>query len=406
MAEQRTDLDAARRRILADVQPTREREQVVLRDALGRVLADGIVAPMDLPPFPASAMDGYALRSGDAVGAPPHRFTLAGTSYAGRPASGPVPTGACVRIFTGAPVPDGLDAVAIQEDCTRDENGILVHAPVGPGDHVRRAGHDVPAGTPMLDPGRRLTEYDLGWLAACGITAVAVHGRPRIAVFSTGDELVEPGGVLGPGQIFDANRITLSALLAQLPVHVVDLGIVPDDPGAIREALERADRDCQAVVTSGGVSVGEADHVRDVVADVGRLELWKLNLKPGKPLAYGRLRNAAFFGLPGNPVSTVVTALMLVRPALERLCGMEPEAVLAVPAVLRGGIRHQPGREEFQRGTVSSRHGRLEVTVTGDQSSNRLASFSRANCLVRIPKDAGNLVEGAEVQVLLLGRGL
>ncbi len=406
MTEQRTDLDEARRLILADTRPTRDREQVALRDALGRVLAERVVAPVDLPPFPASAMDGYALRSRDAIEAPPHRFTLAGTSYAGRPANGPLPKGACVRIFTGAAVPEGLDAVAIQEDCSRDQDTIVVHTPVSPGDHVRHPGHDVAAGTPMFDPGRRLTEYDLGWLAACGITQVAVHGRPRVAVFSTGDELVEPGGALGPGQIFDANRTTLSALLAHLPVHVVDMGIVPDNPGSIRATLELADDDCEAVITSGGVSVGEADHVRNVVAEVGRLQLWKLNLKPGKPLAYGRLRNAAFFGLPGNPVSTIVTALILVKPSLERLCGMEPEAPLTVPAVLRGEIRHQPGREEFQRGSVRSRDGRLEVSVTGDQSSNRLASFSRANCLVRIPKDAGNLQDGAEVQVLPLGRGL
>jgi molybdopterin molybdotransferase len=234
---------------------------------------------------------------------------------------------------------------------------------------------------------------------------VRVHEQPTIGIFSTGDELVDAGTggaavTLKPGQIFDANRTVLTLLLRTLPIRLRDFGIIPDDRARIRAVLEEADASCAMVVTSGGVSVGDADWVKDVVSDIGTIRMWKLNLKPGKPLAYGRLRSAAFFGLPGNPVSAIVTAMMLVRPAIERLCGSRPTPLLSVPATLRGSLAHQPGREEFQRGTLRSDSAGLEVSVTGDQSSNRLASFAAANCLIRIPKDCADLSDGRAVTVL------
>ena len=398
--ETRLDLDDALTAILADTRPVATSTVVDLDSAAGRILAAPLLAPMSLPPFAASAMDGYALRSADAAGPPPYRFTVVGTSYAGRPADDDIPHGACVRIFTGAAVPPQLDAVVIQEDCDRDGASVTINCTVAAGAHVRPIGHDVTAGARLMSAGRRLSAFDVGWLAACGMTRAAVHTQPTVGIFSNGDELADPGQTLRPGQIYDANRLALRALLQQLPVHVHDFGIVPDSQSDLRALLQQADGSCDMIITSGGVSVGEADWVKDAVGEIGTLRLWKLNLKPGKPLAYGRLRHAAFFGLPGNPVSALVTTLMLVKPTLQRLCGGDPTPPLAVPAVLRGGLRHQPGREEFQRGTLAMREGKLEVTVTGDQSSNRLSSFAAANCLIRIAKNCADLDDGSTVTAL------
>jgi molybdopterin molybdotransferase len=401
----RLDLDDAVGRILADTRPVTGVETIAVAAALGRVTAATVTAPINLPPFAASAMDGYALRADELLGDPPYRLTVGATSAAGHPASVGTPPGGCVRIFTGAALPPDLDTVVIQEACERQGNTVTLRKRVQRGDHVRPVGHDVAAGGIIIDAGRRLSPFDQGWLTACGLSQVDVLVRPRIGVFSTGDELLEPGTDQGPGQIYDANRMTLRALLASLPVEVHDFGIVPDEPSVIRQVLEQADARCDLVMTSGGVSVGEADWVRSVVESIGTLDIWKLNLKPGKPLAYGRLRHAVIFGLPGNPVSTIVTALMVARPVIERLCGATPTAPLAVTARLLVNVQHTAGREEFQRGTLRWDNGELTVTVTGDQSSNRLASFADANCLIRITKDQGDVNRGSRVTTLPL-RGL
>lgn len=411
MSDSRWDLDDALSAILDDTRCVEGTEVVDVASAPGRVLAEDMAAPINLPPFAASAMDGYALRSTDLHGPPPYHLKITGTVYAGRPLRGTaVAPAECVRIFTGAPVPDDLDAVVIQENCLAEGDTVHVNTEVSAGDNVRPVGHDVSAGTPILGSGRRLTEFDAGWLTACGISRVGVFERPTIGIFSTGDELVDVSArqtsTPAPGRIFDANRLTVSALLRRLPVRILDFGIVADDRDRIRDVLKEADATCQVVVTSGGVSVGEADWVRDVVKELGTVKMWQLNLKPGKPLAYGRLEHAAFFGLPGNPVSAIVTTLMLARPVIERLCGSQPQPPLTVPATLRGSLRHQPGREEFQRGTLRNHNGVLEVSVTGDQSSNRLASFAQANCLIRIPKRCADLDDGSQVNTLPLGGAL
>ena len=400
MTEPRLDLDVALAAMLDDCRPVTASERVAVADALGRVAAGSVTAPRSLPPFPASAMDGYALRSHDLSGDPPYRLDVAGTSLAGHPFDGTVPGGSAVRLFTGAPVPDGLDAVVIQEDCDADGDRVVIRTRVHPGDHVRPVGHDLMAGGQVIADGRRLTPFDVGWLTACGLDAVEVRGRPRVGLFSTGDELLEPGMPQGPGQIYDANRATLRALLASLPVTIEDFGVVPDDREAIGRTLAAARDACDVVVTSGGVSVGDADWVRDEVERLGTLKFWRLNLKPGKPLAYGRLGDAAFFGLPGNPVSTIVTALLLLKPVLERLCGAWPSPPLRLPARLTHDLDHAPGREEYQRGTLLRSDGGWQVETTGDQSSNRLASFAAADCLVRVPKDSGRLPAGTEVETL------
>jgi molybdopterin molybdotransferase len=345
-------------------------------------------------------MDGYALRSTDANDSPPYRLRIAGTSSAGHPMQGSVPPGSCIRIFTGAAVPDELDAVAIQEDCSAADCEVSIDAPVARGDNIRGIGHDVARGATLIAAGARITQFHLAWLAACGVNRIEVKRRPRVAIFSTGDELVEPGAPIGAGQIFDANRHALRALFAGLPVELADLGILADEQRTIHDALLQAGADCDAIVTTGGVSVGDADHVKQVVQRIGRIALWRLNLKPGKPLAYGRVGQAIFLGLPGNPVSTIVTALILAKPALLKLCGTTPEPPFSTRACLRGHLQHRPGREEFQRGWLSGIDGKLTVTAVGDQSSNRLSSFANANCLIRIPKQAEDLMESSEVEVL------
>lgn len=386
--------------MLADLPDLLGSEALTPAAAVGRVAAVNVDAPVSLPPFPASAMDGWAVRSSACLGPPPYRFRIVGTASAGHPFSGTIPADGCVRIFTGGAVPETLDAVVIQEDCTRDGDHILAKVPIPPADNVRAIGHDVQVGDRLLTAGALIGPFEAAWLSACGVASISVRIRPRVALFSTGDELIEPGQDLGPGQIYDSNREALRALLADLPIELLDFGVIPDRADDIAAALDKAAHQAAFIMTSGGVSVGDADLVKAAVSARGALTLWRLNLKPGKPLAYGRVGAARFLGLPGNPVSTVVTALLLARPLLLKLAGATPEPPLAIQAQVLDDIRHRPGREEFQRGRLHVDQGRATVQVTGDQSSNRLASFAGANCLIRIPKAWGNVAAGDTVSVL------
>jgi molybdopterin molybdotransferase len=365
-----------------------------------RVAAQDVIADVSLPPFANSAMDGFAVCSGHLRGEPPFELKVAGESFAGHPYSDRAASDSCVRIFTGAAMPDGFDAVIIQEDCKILDSAIRTSVRAMRGDNVRDVGHDIVKGDTIVRRGQTLTPFAIGWLAACGHTHVNIFARPKVAIFSTGDELREPGEPLGPGQIYDANRFLMSALLARLPVEVIDLGVLSDDERATEQALSTAALSADVLLTSGGVSVGDADYVTRVVRTIGDLEIWRLNIKPGKPLAYGRIGKCLFFGLPGNPVSTIVTFLLIACPALKRLTGANDFSPTQQRAVLSEPIRHKPGREEYQRGFVTSLERGTTVRVTGDQSSNRLASFANANCLIRIPKESGDLAEGAEVTVL------
>jgi len=365
-----------------------------------RVAAQDVIATTSLPPFPSSAMDGFAVSSEHLRGKPAFEIKVTGESFAGHPFPDKADPESCVRIFTGAAMPAGLDAVLLQEDCEILDARIRTGVRARPGDNVRNVGHDVVKGEVIIQRGQMLTPFAIGWLAACGHTHVNVVARPKVAIFSTGDELREPGSPLGPGQIYDANRYLMSALLASLPVEILDLGVLPDDEAATEQALAAAALQADVLLTSGGVSVGEADFVTGVLQKIGELEIWRLNIKPGKPLAYGRIGDCLFFGLPGNPVSTIVTFLLIARPALMRLCGATQLNAPQQGAILSESIRHKPGREEYQRGVVASAEDGATVRVTGDQSSNRLASFSNANCLIRIPKESGNLTSGTKVTVL------
>jgi molybdopterin molybdotransferase len=384
-----------------DARP-RGRETVSLHDARGRITASAIAAAMDVPPFAASAMDGYAVGSGDPVfaAAPPYRLTLQGVSRAGAPLPGVLRIDHAVRIFTGAAVPARSDAIVIQEQAHATNDYVELWRRPGAGDYLRPVGHDVARGARIIDAGTQLGPFELAWLSACGRTDAEVAPRLRLALFSTGDELRDAPATLGAGQIYDANRTVLAELLRTLPVEVDDLGIVPDDPGAIEATLATATANHDAVITSGGVSVGDADHVKGVVERLGSLEFWKIAIRPGKPFAYGRIGNCHLFGLPGNPVSTIVTFLLLVKPVLLRLAGACAYTPLRIPATLTTDVQHEAGRAEYQRGHYAIQSQGVAVAPTSDQSSNRLGSFYGANCLIEIPRESGNLHRGSTVTLL------
>jgi molybdopterin molybdotransferase len=399
--QQLLDLDDALNLLLDRLErPRGDSETVALQETRNRVTAQDVLAPVSLPPFTSSAMDGYAVRTADLAAEPPHPLNVRGVSLAGAPAEDPLPQNGAVRIFTGAAVPEGADAVILQEDTYTDEDQLYAAETPAPGQHVRAIGNDVHQGELLVARGERLGPFQQAWLSACGIQELAVTPRLRVSIFATGDELVEPGERLAPGQIYESNRQVLAELMSDLPVAIQDLGILPDDPEILRADLSSAAQCSDVILTSGGVSVGDADHIRPVVESIGRLEFWKLALKPGKPLAYGSIGDAAFFGLPGNPVSTIVTFLLVVKPALQSLSGMQPQPTLRLAAQLQSPIRHTVGRAEYQRGTLSHGANGATVASTGDQGSNRIGSFRNANCLIEIPKTEGDLEPGATVQVL------
>ena len=404
------NVDVALRRLHEMVQAVDECEEVDLADAKGRIVREPIPAPVSLPPFDASAMDGYAVDSAGLDHAGRKTWRVVDQSLAGHPAAKAVSPSTAVRIFTGAVMPAGADAVVLQEDVTRDGATVETTEPVRALQHVRRQGHDVRVGTLLCAAGTKLSIYDLSWLAACGIERVQVSRKVRVAVFSTGDELVDPGTPLENGQIYDSNRFSVSMLLGEKVATTIDLGALPDNAEAIRRTLREASEVADLIVTSGGVSVGDADYVKDVVSEIGAIDFWRIALKPGKPLAVGRVGDALFFGLPGNPVSTIVTYLLFVAPAVDLLAGASPQPPLTLRARIAQSVRHVPGRREYMRGTVrAEREGvgvgdgdGLRVSITGDQGSNRLATFANANCLVVIDERRGNLSAGDLVDILIL----
>ena len=394
------NVDDALRKLGDLTSPVLDTEVIPLTESKGRVVASAIDAPMDLPPFDASAMDGYALHANDLNQA--GELAVVGESRAGHVCQDPVAPGTAIRIFTGAPIPRGTSAVVIQEDVERHGDQIRFRASLEIGENIRSRGHDIAKTQLLAKGGDRLDAYKISWLAACGVTNVTAVRRIRVALFSTGDELIDPGTPLGPGQIYDANRTALRELVSGRPVEVLDLGALPDNPQAINRALETAVETADVVVTSGGVSVGDADYVKDVVAQAGSLDFWKIALKPGKPLAVGRVGKALFFGLPGNPVSTIITYLLFVAPTIDRLCGMPDSTPYRLPAILQGTIEHHRGRREYVRGIFGTNGDRVTVSPTGDQSSNRLATFANANCLIVVPEQTDDIKAGSIVDIVLL----
>lgn len=396
-------LEDARARILAQLAPVTAVERVVVHQALNRVLAGDLVSPVNVPAHTNSAMDGYAVRAEDLPAAGRITLRVIGDSFAGHPFSGEVGPGECVRIMTGAVLPRGADTVVIQEDVTRDGEGVSVGTGQRAGQHVRQAGEDLAAGSSALASGRRLTPADLGLIASLGIAEVGVFRKLRVAFFSTGDELRSLGEPLGAGDIYDSNRYTLRGMLMRFGADFLDLGVVRDSPEALRAAFEQAAVAADVVITTGGVSVGAADYVRSTLEEVGEIGFWRVNMKPGKPLAFGRLHGgAAFFGLPGNPVSSMVTYYQLVLPALDRLAGAEPRTPVSLMLPLGERVRKTHHRREFQRGRLEpGPDGELRVRPAAEQGSGILRSMSQADCFIVLPEDAGTVEPGERVRVEL-----
>ncbi len=395
-------LEQAHERIAASIEPLTCAEWLFIRQALGRVLARDVRSSIDVPAHRNSAMDGYALRGEELPAAGETRLRLAGTVLAGHPFADKIAPGHCVRIMTGAPLPEELDTVVMQEHVRVEGDAIVIGSGHKPGQNVRQAGEDIRRGGVVLQRGRRLTPADIGLLASLGITEVRVSRRLRVAFFSTGDELRSLGEPLEPGQIYDSNRYTLHAMLSRLGVDIIDMGIVPDRRDAIAETLELAARDADVVVTTGGVSVGEADYIKDILARLGQVDFWKIAIKPGRPLAYGKVKQALFFGLPGNPVSAMVTFYQFLQPALHQLMGENSRKprTLRLPTLSR--LRKRPGRVEFQRGILVTDEKRgWAVQSTGNQGSHILSSMSQADCFIILPLESRGAEPGEEVTVQL-----
>jgi molybdopterin molybdotransferase len=395
-------VDEARTRIMDAVRPVIGIERLAIRTALGRVLAEAVCSPLDVPAHTNSAMDGYALAA-DSLPATGEvaELEMIGAAFAGVPFEGECGAGQCVRIMTGAPLPPGTDTVVMQEHVERvGESGVRIGAGHRLGQNVRHAGEDIAAGSEVFEPGRCLTPADIGVIASLGQAEVAVHRRLRAAFFSTGDELRSLGEVLGPGQIYDSNRYTLHGMLTRLGCEIVDMGVVRDTPEAVRRAFTEASAVADVVITSGGVSVGEADYIKPVLDELGDIAFFKIAMKPGRPLTFGQLGNAMFFGLPGNPVSVMATFYLFVQAALQKMMGMPPAEPLLLDAICATPLRNKSGRYEFQRGVLGrDEEGRLTVAATGDQGSGILTSMSRADCFILLPIKTGTREPGDIVQV-------
>ncbi len=385
-------------------QPVAGTERVGLFDALGRVLAEDIVSPISVPPHDNSAMDGYAfdgaqLRPGHALA-----LRCVGTALAGRPWTGTVARGECVRIMTGAVMPTGLDTVVPQELATAEEDGhVRIAADVlRAGDNRRCKGEDLMQGQVALARGSLLAPAALGLVASLGLAQATVFRRLRVAYFSTGDEILSPGEPPRAGAIYDSNRYTLCGLLARLGAEVIDLGVVPDQPDRLEAALREAAARADAILTSGGVSTGDADHTRAMMQQLGDVAFWRIAMRPGRPMAAGRIGSALLFGLPGNPVAAMVSFLAFVRPALLRMMGREATDPPLLRAVCTEPLRKKAGRTEYQRGWVhTAPDGTLQVRTTGNQGSGMLSSMAQANGLIVLDHGQGPAPAGTTVNVMM-----
>jgi len=380
-------VESARQQLLDSIEPIAETESIELLDATGRVLAHDVVSPINVPSFTNSAMDGYALSADSIPNSGETSLKLVGTAWAGREYEGSVGTGEAVRVFTGALMPAGTDTVVIQEHVRADEKQVTIDHLVVPQRNVRLAGEDVNENQIVLKKGVLLKAAEIGLLASLGIPTVKVYRKLRVAFFTTGDELCSleehAGKTLAPGMLFDSNRFTLQSMLSQLSVDIIDLGIVRDNPEDTRRVMLDAASQADLIVTSGG-----------------QVNFWKLAMRPGRPLAFGTVGDAKFFGLPGNPVAVMVTFLQFVSPAIKRLMGQLETHPYSITATCESSLRKSPGRVEFQRGILANdANGKLVVKSTGKQGAGRISSMSAANCLIVIAADVASVEPGDSVQV-------
>jgi len=391
----------AEHRIDALIRPVSGCEKVAVRSALNRTLTEDVYSTVNVPAHTNSAMDGYAIRSSD-IPADDSTTTLTviGTAWAGRPFHGSAQGNQCIRIMTGAKIPEGTDTVIMQEQVECTDNTIRIGPGHTQGQNVRRAGEDLGIGEVAVPAGKKISPAELGLFASLGIAEVKIARRLRVSFFSTGDELRSIGETLAEGEIYDSNRYTLHGMLARLHVESLDMGVIADKRDTISEAFQNAASMADVVITTGGVSVGEADFVREILAETGSVDFWKLAIKPGRPLAFGTVNDALFFGLPGNPVAVMVTFYEFVQPALRRMMGQGDVRPARFKVPCRSRLRKRPGRMEFQRGHLKLEDdGNLSVSRTGAQGSGMLSSMSTANCFIILPTASGSVEPGDTVYV-------
>ena len=388
-------------RILDSMSSLTQTEMVPIRHSLGRVTSFDIIAAANVPPHKNSAMDGYAFRQEELQGLNNPVIKIIGTAFAGKAFTRPIEKNEAVRIMTGAVVPENADTIVIQEHVKAGGNDLQILEMPNFGENIRAAGEDICVGETILKSGHTVTPADLGLIASLGIAEVQVFQKPRVAYFSTGDELKSLGTTLEPGEIYDSNRYTLYGMLQHLGVQIIDMGVVKDTYDAIEAALLDASKSADMVITSGGVSVGDADFIKEALGNVGQVKFWKIAMKPGRPLAFGKIGKAHFFGLPGNPVSVMVGFHQFVTPALEKISGTQTNRNIILEASVTEPLRKRPGRAEYQRGILAEEDdGSLTVQPTGDQGSGILKSMSQANCFIYLPIDASDIHVNEAVRVI------
>lgn len=377
-----------------------QNQRVILKNALGRILATSVYSQINIPPDTNSAMDGYAFSSSEIISDQSFNLTLVGTSWAGEPYQGTIKKGECVRIFTGAVIPNGADSVMMQEYILKNERCITFPATTVAKQNIRKIGSDIEINSTLLTAPKKLSAIDIGLLASAGVYDVIVTRKLKIAFFSTGNELCAIGQKLKQGQIYDSNRYTLAGLLDNNSYTIYDLGVVVDNKKKIKELLLAAAKTNDVIISTGGASVGEADYIKEILDECGQVNFWKIAIKPGKPLAFGKINNCYFFGLPGNPVSVIATFHKIVNPALHYLTGLSDRKTIQLTAVCTNTLKKEKGRQEYQRGILSQKEsGEFFVSSAGKQGSNIMSAMSKANCYIVLPIDCTSVSAGQKVEV-------
>jgi len=393
--------DRALDEIFDAISPIAEYETIPIRDGLNRILADNIKSNINVPSARNSAMDGYAINKKDIPNKNTNRLKIIGKSFAGNPFTKSIKKGECVRIMTGAVMPSGADTVVIQEHVSLSNSNteIIIDNDTQPEANVRQAGEDISKDSKVLFKGKNLAPADIGLLASLGLPKIPVIRKLKVAFFSTGDELRSIGEKLIDGEVYDSNRYTLHAMLSRLNVEIIDMGVIKDNKKLLSNAFNEAEEKADLLITSGGVSVGEADYVKDVLENKGNINFWKVAIKPGRPLTFGNLGNTIFFGLPGNPVSVMVTFYQFVQPAIKKLSGDISNLPLTLKVLSTSKLKKKPGRVEFQRGIIEKDNNKITVRKTGSQGSGILSSMSDANCFIVLPLDSEGVEPGDLVDV-------
>jgi len=394
-------IEHALQQIAGTVVPINTCERVVLKSALGRVLSASVYASINIPPDQNSAMDGYAFSSTDILPNQPFSLSLAGTSWAGAPYSEILKPGECIRIFTGGVIPEGADSVIMQEHIQADNTLIIFPESTQPHKHIRDIGCDTRKDALLLSANKKLTAIDIGLLASAGIYDVQVYRKLNIAFLSTGDELSPIGQMLQPGQIYDSNRYALNALLDDNTINITDLGVIGDDKSALEESLVAASKTHDVLISTGGASVGDADYIKEILDKCGEVSFWKIAIKPGKPLAFGKINHCYFWRLPGNPVSVITTFQKIVSPALRQLSGEQSaKKTLQIQATCRTALNKSQGRQEYQRGILTQdKSGEFFVASAGKQDSNIMSALSAANCYMVLAVECNGVAVGEKVTV-------